>query len=176
MSETSVEGPRIAMLDGMTVVGIHRAMSFAEPAMRELWRAFRPMAQAVRHRVSEDFISMRVHEVPVEGVPTPGSRFEQWAAVEVERAGAIPDGMESHALAGGRYAVFTYRGRADAFGDAARFIYGDWLSTSQYELADREFFEVLPPSYRPDDPAAEETIWIPIQDRVPRARGGVGDG
>jgi AraC family transcriptional regulator len=71
--------------------------------------------------------------------------------------------MDSHTLEGGPYAVFTYRGRADAFASAARYIYGTWLPGSDYELADREFFEVLGPSYRPDDPEASERIWIPVR-------------
>lgn len=159
-----IDGPKIEVVDGMTVVGIHRAMSFAESSMRELWQAFRLSVGDVGHRASDDFISMRIYDQPVGAVPMPGSQFEQWAAVEVEAPGELPEGMDSHTLAGGRYAVFTYRGRADAFAGAARHIYGEWLPTSEYELADREFFEVLPPSYRPDDPEASETIWIPIQE------------
>ncbi|MDX1746735.1 MAG: hypothetical protein R3324_12415, partial [Halobacteriales archaeon] len=47
----------------------------------------------------------------------------------------------------------------------ARSIYQEQLPDSPFELADREFFEVLPPSYRPDDPEATESIWIPIQEQ-----------
>ena len=156
---------RIETADAMTVVGIHRPMSFAEPSMRELWQTFRPRVEEVEHRVSGDFVSMRIYEEPVVAPPVPGSRFEQWAAVEVAAAVEIPDGMAAHRLEGGRYAVFRYRGRADEFGAAARYIYGDWLPASGYELADREFFEVLLSSYRPDDPEATETIWIPIEEQ-----------
>lgn len=160
-----IDGPSIEVFDGMTVVGIHRAMSFAEPRMRELWQSFRLRVEEVGVRSSDDFISMRVYDEPVGVAPAPGSRFEQWAAVQVDASSEAPTGMDSHTLAGGQYAVFTYRGRADAFGDAARYIYGEWLPRSDYELADREFFEVLGPSYRPDDPEASERIWIPIQPR-----------
>lgn len=163
-----IDGPNIEVVDRMTVVGIHRAMSLAEPRMRELWQAFRPRVGEVRHRSSDRFISMRIYQEPVGKAPTPGSRFEQWAAVEVDASTEVPDGMESHTLLGGRYAVFTYRGRADAFGGAAQFIYGQWLPGSGYELAAREYFEVLPRSYRPDDPEASETIWIPVQRRGER--------
>lgn len=160
-----IDGPNIEMLDGMMVVGVHRAMSFAEPSMRELWQEFRLRAEDVSHRASDDFISMRIYDSPLKVAPTPESRFEQWAAVEVDAPREVPEGLDYHRVLGGRYAVFTYRGRAEAFGDAARYIYGEWLPSSAYQLADREFFEVLPPSYRPDDPEATETIWIPIQER-----------
>ena len=139
-------------------------MSLAEPAMGALWRAFRPRVGEVGNRASDSFISMRVFEGPVGSAPDPGARFRQWAAVEVDGPGEVPDGMDAHTLAGGLYAVFTYRGRADAFEEAGRYIYGEWLPGSRYELADREFFEVLPSSYRPDDPEATETVWIPIRE------------
>lgn len=168
-----IDGPSIEILDGMTVVGIHRAMSFVEPKMRELWQAFRLRVDEVPDRPSDTFISMRIYDQPVGAGPSPGSRFEQWAAVEVDTEADVPDGLDSHRLVGGRYAVFTYRGRADAFGAAARYIYGEWLPGSDYELADREFFEVLGPSYRPDDPGATETIWIPIQERGPGRSDGI---
>lgn len=160
-----IDGPVIEVADGMALVGIHRPMSFTEPMMRELWQEFRARVKDVKGRTSDSFISMRIHDEPVGAVPAPGSKFEQWAAVEVDPSAEVPHGMHSHGLPGGLYAVFTYRGRADAFADAARHIYGNWLPRSEFELADREFFEVLGPSYRPDDPEASETIWIPIQER-----------
>lgn len=164
-----IEGPRIEMLGGMTVVGLHRRMSFSEPSMRELWQAFRPRVGEVKGRASEGFISMRIYESPLGDVPALDSPFQQWASVEVNEAGDLPGGMDSHEIGRGRYAVFTYRGRDDAFDRAARRIYGEWLPGSGYVLADREFFEVLGPSYRPDDPSASEEIWIPI--RRARTRG-----
>jgi AraC family transcriptional regulator len=160
-----VEGPTIETLEPMHLVGMHRPMSFAAPAVRELWRAFGPRVKEVAGRSSGDFVSMRVFAQPIGRVPMPDAPFEQWAAVEVEEPGRVPDGMESHTIAGGTYAVFTYLGRADAFEPAARHIYGEWLPASGYALDDREFFEVLGPGYRPDDPGATERIWVPVRPR-----------
>lgn len=44
-----------------------------------------------------------------------------------------------------------------------RYIFGTWLPASGYVLDDRPHFEVLGPGYRPDDPEAEEDIFIPIR-------------
>lgn len=91
--------------------------------------------------------------------------LDAMTVAEVSALGGIPDGMDSHRLEGGRCAVFRYRGRADGFGDAARYTDQEWLPDSGFEMADREFFEVLPPSCPPDDPEATESIWIPIQEQ-----------
>lgn len=164
-NDAMIDGPDIEVADAMLLVGIHRPMRFTEPKMRELWQEFRPRVKEVKGRASNSFISMRVYDHPVGAAPSPGSSFEQWAAVEVDAPVEVPDRMDVHRLTGGLYAVFTYRGPADAFGDAGRYIYRDWLPGSEFQLADREFFEVLGPSYRPDDPEASEAIWIPIQER-----------
>ena len=42
-------------------------------------------------------------------------------------------------------------------------IFGRWLPQSEYELDDREHFELLPEGYSPVDPEAEEEVWIPIK-------------
>jgi AraC family transcriptional regulator len=149
----------------MTVVGIRRTMSFGDPAMRALWRGFRPRVEEVRQRASDDFVSMRIYRPALTTGPTPASTFEQWAAVEVTGVGGVPGGMDAHTLAGGTYAVFTYRGPAHRFEGMARYIFGEWLPTSGYALADREHFEVMGPAYRPDDPAAEERVFIPVRSR-----------
>ncbi|HSG48158.1 MAG TPA: GyrI-like domain-containing protein, partial [Longimicrobiales bacterium] len=64
----------------------------------------------------------------------------------------------------GLYAVFEHHGTADSFGRTAEYIFGHWLPESPYQLAPREFFEVLGPGYRPDDPEAVEDVWIPIRE------------
>ena len=94
---------------------------------------------------------------------TPETEFEKWAAVEVTDIQAIPGGMESLQLKGGKYAVFLHQGPASAYRKTWQFIFEEWLPASEYELDDREHFEILKPGYRPDDPNAEEDVWIPIK-------------
>ncbi|MBN8220655.1 MAG: GyrI-like domain-containing protein [Spirochaetes bacterium] len=73
--------------------------------------------------------------------------------------------METYALQGGLYAVFDYQGRPSEFAAVARHIFQVWLPPSAFVLDNREHFEVLGSSYRPDDPDVEETIWIPVKQR-----------
>lgn len=163
--------PKIERLETMRVVGIHRPMSFGGAEMRELWGAFRPRVREILGRAHEGFVSMRVFEKPLSDAPGPGVRFEQWAAVEVTQSSQVPRGMDLHTLAGGRYAVFRYRGRASDFDRAGAYIYREWLPDSPYELDHREHFEILGPAYRPDDPHATEEVWIPVRRRGTGGRG-----
>lgn len=94
---------------------------------------------------------------------TPATPFEQWAAVEVENWGVLPEGMEALLLPGGPYAVFIYRGIPAHFSRLAQYIFGHWLPQSTFALDDRPHFEIMGEDYRPDDPNAEEEVWIPLK-------------
>jgi len=94
---------------------------------------------------------------------TPETPFEKWAAVEVSDHSDIPPGMEPYTLQGGKYAVFVHRGPASSFAKTSNYIFGVWLPHATYELDSREHFELLGATYRPDDPDAEEEVWIPIR-------------
>lgn len=147
----------------MKLVGLHAAMSFREPAIRQLWQTLGPRVADITNRVGRNFISMRIYDPPLETAPLPDSQFVQWAAVEVSDFDRVPRALQTHVLSSGLYAVFTHHGTADSFDRTAELIFGQWLPSSQYELAPREFFEVLGPHYRPDDPEAREDVWIPVQ-------------
>ena len=106
---------------------------------------------------------MRVFHNSVDESVMPTTAFDEWAVVEVSGIEDLPDGMDSHVLPGGAYAVFVHRGPAATFPETARHIYGTWLPNSAYELDNRPHFAVMPADYRPDDMEAEEEFWIPIR-------------
>ena len=96
----------------------------------------------------------------------PNTLIHKWAAAEVSALADVPQGLESHVIKEGLYAVFTHRGPASSFPQTAAFIFGQWLPRSGYELDRREHFEVLPPGYRPDSPDAVEEVWIPVRNKT----------
>ena len=136
-------------------------MTFAADRTRELWSLFMPRRMEVQNRLTSSYISMQVYPKP--GPPAPDTVFEKWAVVEVAPGTEPPEGMERVELAGGAYAVFIHRGPAAAWPRTAQHIFGAWLPASGRQLAARPHFEVLPGDYRPDDPEAEEEVWIPIR-------------
>jgi len=163
--------PRLETLPPTPLVGMRARMTLAAEESPELWRRFMPRRHEIPGRVEGHSISMAVRD-PASGPDPSGllsadTPLHRWAAVEVHQAGEVPPGMEFHLRSGGLYAVFLYRGPAS---DASRLwghIFGTWLPGSDFELDDREHFEVLPDGYRPDDPAAQEEVWIPVRPRVP---------
>jgi len=53
----------------------------------------------------------------------------------------VPEGLEEVKLDGGRYAVLHYMGSYAGFGEAYRYLYGPWLSSSQESLRDAPSYE-----------------------------------
>lgn len=125
-----------------------------------------PRRAEIANRTSPDYYSMRVYDdidLPPGQLFAPGNEFEKWAAVEVTDHDAVPSDMQPYTLQGGTYAVFEHKGPADRFADTMRFVFGVWLPQSGFELDHREFFEIVPEGWRPDDDDAVEQVFVPVR-------------
>ncbi len=156
----------IKTIDPKYLVGMHMTMSLSDNKTPELWQKFMPRRAQVGNKKSSDFISMQVFEEHEKNLFSPSTMFEKWAVVEVADNKNVPDGMESYILSGGLYAVFIHNGPVTAFPKTMRYIFENWLPESEYELDNREHFEVLPKTYQPMDPKAWEKVWIPIKAKL----------
>lgn len=156
--------PRFEILTLKHLVGKRLTMCFAHDRTFELWRHFMVDRNAIPNPVSTDRLSVNVYGAAFDfDAETP---FEKWAAVEVADVKHLPEGMEAFTLPGGLYAVFRHRGPAREGAATFGTIFGTWLPASAYSLDNRPHFEVLGATYKPDDPAAEEDIYIPIRPKV----------
>lgn len=141
---------------------VQTTLSQQDPAT--LWGNFMPRRNEITNRLGKDFYSVQIFEAGL-GVRsfTPQTKFDKWAAVEVSDFSNVPTGMDFHELSGGEYAVFIHRGLPSDFPKTAKYIFGEWLPNSEYELDDREHFEIMGEDYRPNDPNATEEVWVPIK-------------
>ena len=157
--------PKIVDIADRKLIGMRIKTSLSENKTFELWRKFKPRVKEITGRMTTDFYSVQVYgeDFNVEN-PTPNTMFEKWAAVEVSNFENVPHEMESYTLASGKYAVFIHKGTPNDFPQTAEFIFGKWLPNSKYELNNCPHFEILSDQYKPDDPNAEEQIWIPIKE------------
>ncbi len=161
---------RIEILKPTTLLGKSREMSLAEDKTQELWQSFGPLVKTIKGRQDRNFISMQKYTEPFNPARfNPHAGFTKWAAVAM-REDVNTEDLEAHSpdlqhyrIEGGLYVIFKHVGPASEFGRSMEFIYGDWFPNNPYQLDDREHFEILPEGYRPDDPEAEEEIWVPIK-------------
>ncbi len=155
--------PLIKKIPEKRLIGIRLEMSLAENRTAGLWKSFMPKVKEINHKVNSDLFSVQIYNPFLNFKEfTPTTVFEKWAAVLVKNINTIPDGMESFVIPEGKYAVFIHRGTPDKFHKMSQFIFKEWLPNSKYQLDDRPHFEIMDVNYRPNDPNAEETVWIPV--------------
>ncbi len=156
--------PEIRKIEETKLIGKYLRMSFANDRTFELWRSFMPHKKEIRNVVSTDMYSVQVFDsIPDYSNFIPAIEFNKWAALAVDNHERIPDGMHSHNLSGGLYAVFLYKGLPADATPTFIYIYTQWLPSSDYELDNREHFQVMGPKYSNTDPSSEEELWIPIR-------------
>ncbi|ULQ53995.1 GyrI-like domain-containing protein [Flavihumibacter fluvii] len=155
---------RIIDMPEKKLLGMRMVMSYSNNRTYELWHQFMPRRKEIGCTLNSDLYSLQIY--PSGAGPISGNAdtlFEKWAAVEVAGFPSIPDGMETMILAAGKYAVFIHQGPATTFMKTFHFIFNIWMPGTEFEMDDRPHFEVLPEGYRPNDPLAQEEIWIPIK-------------
>jgi AraC family transcriptional regulator len=160
--------PEITTVGPLKLIGMRIRTTLAENRTAELWRAFMPRKGEIGPSLANNLLySVEIYERGLDPQNfNEATAFEKWAAVAVTDFGRIPEGLESITLAGGEYAVFVHRGTWAEFSRTSRYIFGDWLPASGYQLDDREHFEVMGEKYfGPADPNSEEEIWVPIKKR-----------
>ena len=159
--------PHIIELEALTLVGLCIHTSLSENKAFELWSGFKPKVKHIQNKANGLFYSVQQYKngLTMEKF-SPTTLFQKWAAVEVADSTSVLTGLETLHLEGGKYAVFIHKGPASAFNQTAQFIFGHWLPNSAYELDDRAHFERFDESYHPNDPLAQEEIWIPIREKA----------
>ena len=150
----AISPKKIVGLRIMTTMVAHAEASAA------LWPAFAKGKGGIGNRVDGDTYSIQIFDGDplTAGLDTP---FEKWAGVEVSSFDGVPEGFACMTLRGGLYAVFVHRGLPGL--ETHEYALRQWLPASEYALDAREQFERMGPAYHPNDPNAEEEVWIPIQ-------------
>jgi AraC family transcriptional regulator len=158
--------PRIETIPKKKLVGKSLKMSLANNKTAELWQSFMPQKKEITNIVGSDLYSMQIYEKSLNFKDfNPQTEFTKCAMIETSDFEDIPENMEKRILEGGLYAVFVHKGMAKDFPKTSQYIFGQWLPNSNYELDQREHFELLGAKYNPTDENSEEEVWIPIKKR-----------
>jgi AraC family transcriptional regulator len=157
---------RIETIQEKKLVGMRMLMCHGKYRMGELWGRFMPRRKEIAGQLTNDLISLAVYAPGHFTRFNPDREFERWATVEVSDFDEVPNQMETIRWPGGLYAVFHYAGSAAGISGFYQEIYGVWLPGSGYVLDERPHAEVMGEKYSNNDPASEETIWIPIKPKT----------
>ena len=86
-----------------------------------------------------------------------------FAGISIPENTDVEPPLEAAIIAGGRYAVFRYRGPYTGFEDCYEWIYGEWLKNCQFDLRDEPgFAQYLNPAHTTPSELLSD-IYIPLQ-------------
>ena len=158
--------PKIITTTAFLLAGIHEEMSLNNDNTFKLWSTFMPVKMSIPTLKNKNNYSVKVHNI-INDIHdfTPNTSFTKWAAVPIDHATEAPDKFDLLSIPEGLYAVFIHKGPASTFSNTLEHIFVNWLPNSNYTLRDAPHFEVLKNDYNPNDPLAEEAVWIPIQEK-----------
>lgn len=157
--------PRIEQLASKKLVGTSMKMTLTENKTFELWSSFMRSRKSIKQTLGTALYSMQVYDEGLNYIKdfNAETAFTKWAAVEVTTFDDIPEGLFPYELKGGLYAVFHLKGVVPEFIRLSHYIFEEWLPNSNYELDNREHFELLGEKYKRNASTSEEEIWIPIK-------------
>ena len=157
--------PRIETINEKKLIGRRAGMTLAADNTKELWQYIMPRRSEIRNNLNEELLSVQLFNAypDFKGFDH-DSVFEKWAAIEVADFSEVPEGFEMFTLPAGLYAIFHYKGAANAPGDTLYSIFTSWFPASAYNVDnDRPHFAVMGDKYKGNDPDSEEDICIPIK-------------
>lgn len=156
--------PLIEELPARKLIGLKMETSLSENKTLELWRSFRQLAKQIESPLPGSY-SVQVYPAGTKvEVYDPVAKFDKWAAVSVDNWESVPAGLETLLIPAGTYAKFMHIGPAHTVFKLMTYIFTEWLPVSGFRLAERPYFDYMPPEYKgPKHPEAEEEIWIPIE-------------
>lgn len=158
---------RLENLPQTKLVGLKIRTCLAKNQTFELWNNFMPKLKEIKNRVNSNLISMQKFDDDQKMADFKlTSEFDKWAAVEVSNFNNYPNGIQEYLLQSGIYAVFLHKGTVADFANTQKFIYGQWLPDSEYELDNREHLQVMGNKYINNNPDSEEEVWVPIRMKV----------
>lgn len=136
--------PTFCQLEEKKLIGIRSHTSLKKNKLQESWVIFcsrieemgKSYLDTSRYGICEvalDFYKEQFDE---------NSKSSYFIGVEASSFDEIPEGMTTKILKGGKYAVFTHRGKVDTLRMTYDYIWGTWLICSGIELDQRDDFEL----------------------------------
>lgn len=160
--------PEIVTLPDMTVVGMQTLMSTKNNIISNLWMRFVPRAGEIKDRAKTDAmlgISYDMQEIGTDPDAREG-QFFYLAGVIVSDVKELPEGMTYRRMIKHLYAKFTHRGGLDKLGDTYKYMYGQWLPNSKYDVDEiAPEIEWYDNRFMPDSANSAFDIYMPIAEK-----------
>lgn len=125
----------------------------------EHWKNFKPRATKIKSRLTPEHVGVILSNEK----DLRDERLTYFSSVKVKDFSDIPEGMSSMVLSESLYACFEVRGCAEHTSNMVDYVYGIWLSTSEYERAKGYDLEIFDHRYAQGDPNSLARFLVPVK-------------
>ena len=146
---------QIVSKPAFTVVGMKYRGKNEHDEIPQLWGQFVPRIPEIRHR-NPDPATYGV----MYGYDEETGEFDYVAALHVNSAADLPEGMVSVEIPAAQYVVFTCT--LPTLSPTYRQVH-PWLAQSEYEHAGTPEFEFYGQDFDPGDPNSPMSVYIPVK-------------
>jgi AraC family transcriptional regulator len=158
--------PDIRQIEEKMLTGIRYTNTLNKNKAAEVWRIFNTRIKEIKNcvpgvrgygvcEVQPDFDLNKFSET---------TEFSHFIGVETYSFQDIPQGMTTKTLAGGKYAVFTHKGKLDTLQMTYDYIWGTWVLCSGFEIELRDDFDFYDERFLgADNELSEFDIYIPVK-------------
>ena len=146
---------KIVNIEGFKAVGLTYFGDNNNGEIPNLWEAFNKRYNDIKHK-SKPMLCYGI----CDGEMDSEGRFHYTACVEVDSFENAPEDMETKAVPGGKYVVYTYGGAIKDLGGFYNDIFSKWIPTSGYEMDYRPQLELYDERFMSN---GEFDIYVPIK-------------
>lgn len=155
--------PRLVDRPAMRVVGLRTEIYGADSDKNNIAERLPPLWAAFLERLGEVDHAVRgcCYGV-IEPVSETSEHLAYVAGIEVEGAGALPDGMVAVEVPGARWATFEHHGRTSTLDHTVNYIYSTWLLGADRRHTQGPDLEIYGQHYKDDSDESLLHYAIPI--------------
>lgn len=158
--------PVIRQIKEVMLIGIRYKNTLDKNRSLEMWNVFNARAKEIKNCVA-GIRGYGVCEVDLDfdlNKFSEKTEFNQFIGAEVCSFNEIPQDMVAKTLVGGKYAVFTHKGKMDTLRMTYEYIWGTWVLCSGFEIDQRDDFEFYDERFLGlDNELSEFDICIPVK-------------
>lgn len=165
MHQVSLQ-PEVVYIDKpLTIIGIKGKTSIKNNNIPNLWneltRRWNEIENPSNPNVCYGISVVTDVQMPYDFMET--TEYFEVVGTEVQNDSKLPVGMVKHQILPGYYAVFQHQGLANEIIDTYQYILGTWIYHCDYELDERDNFEIYGADYHgPENVASIARIYIAI--------------
>jgi AraC family transcriptional regulator len=161
--------PKFTVIQEKKVIGLGtKFISILSPeknnhvVIPRLWDQYLHRAHEIKHRVGRADLGVCNALLDKAKRSHPDECFYM-ACTEVSEFENVPEGMLTKVIPGGRYAVFTHKGKLEKLEHTMNYIFGSWLSRSGESLRDAPDLEIYDQRFVYGSDTSELDIYIPVK-------------